>query len=579
MNSIKIKFMKTTKLIRYALFAIVLIAVGFAGCEDATSYQIDAPIDLQNRIDSIAAAKASIDTGDTTYIDISTTIVGAEDNSAAWWTAFSDYFSIPSNQLLHIEFTNYTSGANNWNNWNLAVSNEIEDRDGEGYAEYFVLRSDAYGWAGGMADEGYEFDLNMVTNNYPDTDGDGDIWNDFRTTMAGASVTIEVDHSATGNVYVTATAVGTNGTELVETYSQAVSASSNITAFLIADGSHFEMKEAYLIPSKVTVVEDVMSSSISVTGVPTALELGDEDYWGEGVATVTFADGSSTEVDTADVSFTVPDLSTIGEKTILVTYSKTKQGEYGPAVSTYYSLEVTNAVTSLEVTTLPSNTTYTFPGPTAPAFDPTDMVVTATYSDGATGVIANKDLQFEIPAVNGAQNATITYVGSTSTVTTTCPITNVMGGTYLVGTDTSTAWWTEFSNDYYVPSGSTRKFTMKCYSSETNNWNSPCTILRKSDNTENAVVRMDHFGWGDGYGTATAESDWDWDTFLTNIDGSDIVISITNNGDNTADIRYDVTYEGGETHYQVYTGITVDSADLTCALVVEAAYLEVTSVE
>ena len=57
----------------------------------------------------------------------------------------------------------------------------------------------------------------MISHNYPDTDGDSDIWNDFRKTMQGAHVTMEIDHSATGNVFVTATAVGTNGTELVMT--------------------------------------------------------------------------------------------------------------------------------------------------------------------------------------------------------------------------------------------------------------------------------------------------------------------------------------------------------------------------
>ena len=91
-----------------------------------------------------------------------------------------------------------------------------------------------------------------------------------------------------------------------------------------------------------------------------------------------------------------------------------------------------------------------------------------------------------------------------------------------------------------------------------------------------AVVRMDNYGWGDGYGTATATSDWNWDVFTSNISGSKVVITVTNNGDNTADVRYDVTYATGETHFQEYAGITVDSADLTCALVIEGAYVVIT---
>ena len=97
-----------------------------------------------------------------------------------------------------------------------------------------------------MAGEGYTFDLKMVTQDYPDTDGDGDIWNDFRKTMEGARVSIEVDHSSTGNVFITATAVGKNGTKLVEIYQQPVSATADIMAFLVCDGSHFEMKNRYI---------------------------------------------------------------------------------------------------------------------------------------------------------------------------------------------------------------------------------------------------------------------------------------------------------------------------------------------
>jgi len=548
-----------------AFCAIVLAALGLVGCQKLDIYSIDAPSDLQRRIDSIAAAKPN--TGDTTYLTIATPIVGAEDNSAAWWTAFTDYFTIPTNKLLHLEFVNHSSGAGNWNNWNLAVANA--ERDADGYAEYFVLRSDAYGWGNG------DYDGKMITQNYPDTDGDGDIWNDFRITMQGAKVTLDVDHSATGNVFVTATAVGTNGTTLVETYQQPVSITADIVAFLICDGSYFEIKKAYLIPSKVTVVEDVSPVSIAIDGAPAFVELGNTNFWGDATATVTYADGSSEKVDSADISFNViPDMTTLGKKTVVVAYSKTKQGAYGKAVSTFYTLEVTNSVSSLEVTTLPTITTYYFFNSDPIVFNTTGIVVTATYSDGTKGILPNANLQFgKIPASSGSQNAVITYVGATKTVTTTCPLTLVKGMSQVGATDFSTAWWTAFSADYPIASGSSKTITMYCYSDNLANWHSPCTILRKADKTENAVVRMDNFGWGSGYGTATATSDWDWAKFTSSISGSKVVITVTNNGNNTADILYTVTYASGETHFQKYAGVTVDSSDLNCALVTEVSYL------
>lgn len=560
--------MKMTKLMWCALCAVVLVAFCIVGCEESEIYKIDAPANLQSKIDSIAAAKASQNTGDTTFIDIATGIVGPEDNTAPWWNSFSDYFTIPTNKLLHLEFINNGTGVNNWNNWNLAVAN-VADRDADDYAEYFVLRSDAFGWGNG------DFTLGLISHNYPDTDNDGDIWNDFRTTMQGASVSLDVDHSSTGNVFITATAVGTNGTELVMTYQQPVSATEDIVAFLVADGSHFVMKKAYLLPSRVTVVEDVEPVSIQVNGAPEFVEIGNENFWGDATATVTFADGSSNQVDSADLSLTViPDMTTLGEKTVLVAYSKTKQGEFTQAVSTFYKLEVTNSVASLEVTTPPVIDTYYFFDSAPIIFNTTGLVVTATYSDGTSAVLPNASLQFgTIPAAEGTQNVEITYVGATSTVSTTFPLTLVKGTSQVGATDFSTAWWSAFSDDYAVASGTTSTITLYCYSNNVNNWNSPSTILRKADMTEYAVVRMDNFGWGDGYGTATLSSDWNWDTFRLNISGSKVVITVTNNGDDTADIRYDVTYANGETHFQEYAGITVDSADLNFALVTEGAYL------
>jgi len=561
--------MKTTRLIRCALCATVLAAFGLVGCEKLDIFSIDAPSDLQRRIDSIAAAKASVDTGDTTFLTIATAIVGPEDNSAGWWKFFSDYFTIPSNTLLHLEFVNHGTGVNNWNNWNLAVVNEIGDRDAEGYAEYFLLRSDAYGWGNS------DYDGKMISYNYPDTNGDGDIWNDFRTTMQGAYVTIEVDHSVTGNAFVTATAVGTNGVELVQTYQQPVSATADIVAFLVCDGSYFEMKKAYLLPSKMTVVEDVNPVSIVVSGAPEFIEFGNTNFWGKAKATVTFADGSSEQVDSTDLSFSViPDMTTLGKKTVVVAYSKTKQGAYCKAVSTIYTLEVTNSVASLEVTTMPIVTKYYYFNNDPILFNTRGIVVTATYSDGSKGVVPNATLQFgKIPAGSGTQNVLISYVGATKTVTTTCPLTLVKGIGQVGATDFSTGWWSAFYEDQAVASGASKTITLYCYSNQVNNWNSPCTILRKTDKTEYAVVRMDNFGWGTSYAAATLTNDWNWDVFTANISGSKVVITVTNNGNNTADVLYKVTYANGETHFQKYAGITVDSADLNCALVTEGSYL------
>lgn len=571
--------MRFTKLIWSALFATIIAAFALVGCEELEILKIDAPADLQHKIDSIAQTRKG--SGDTTNITILTPIVGAEDNSTGWNGAHSDYFRIPSNKLLHLEFLNYGTGQANWNNWNLAVTTLQDDPanyspDG-GQVGYFTLRSDAYGW--GNAD----YNGTRIAIDYPDANENGDIWDDFLATMQGAYVTLEVDHSATGSIYVTATAVGTNGVTLTQTYDHPVSGMADIVAFLVTDGSHFLMKKAYLLPSRVTAVADSEPVSIAINGAPSSVEIGDENFWGNAIATVTFADGSTAPIDSADLSFNViPDMQTVGTKTVVISYSKTKLGKFTRPVSTVYNLEVTASVTSLSVTTLPRTTTYYFYDNAPINFIPDGMVVTATYSNGSTGEMPLSNLEFgKITAAAGAQTALITYVGNSSTVTTTCPVNLVQGLSQVGNTDFSTPWPTA-SSPYTVASGSSRTVTLYLYSNNLQNFNSPSVVLGKAGklNTDvqqadgaSVVVRMDHFGWGPGYVAANATSNWNWDTFKPNLSGSRVEIEITNNGDNTATIRYDVTYANGETHFQQYANQVIDSSDLSFALVTEGAYL------
>ncbi|WP_258104661.1 hypothetical protein [Marinoscillum sp. MHG1-6] len=542
----------------------VLAALTLVSCgEELDDYSIDAPADLQQRIDSIAAAK-SASGGDTTFIDITTKVVGAEDNSSAWWSAHSDYFKVPANKRLVLEFVNHGKAEAVWNNWVLATASD--PFGAEDYFEYFILRSDGAGWSFGH--DG--FDPNLVVTDRPADDAE------FISVMQGASVTLVVDHSPTGNLFVTSKSVGTDGTEIVMTYNQPIGSVEDITAFLVVDGSHFEMEEAYLLPSAVTVLEDYAPISIAVNGAPASVELGNENFWGNAVATVTFEDGSSEEVDSVDLTFSViPDMTTIGNKTVVVAYSKSKLGEYSQAATGYYKLDVTNSIVSIAA----NNIDYYYFGTDDVAFKPKGFVVTATYSDNSTSVLDNADVDFVYPGTVspsvGTQTVDISYVGSSTTFNTTSTVTFVEGTSQVGASNLSTSWWGAHSADFTVASGMSKTFQLYCYSTDANNWNAPATILRRVSDAaqEFGVVRIDNFGWGSGYGAATTSHDWDFGTLASNISGSYIEITVTNNGDDTADIRYDVTHANGETHFQQYTGITVDSADLSCALTVDNCYL------
>lgn len=551
-----------------AFIALAAAAAVSVGCEGLEPYTVNAPADLADKIAEYEAEKQAGQSDDYTEITITSAIVGAEDNSTGWWSEFSQYFKVPSGKKLVVEFENYGSGANNWNNWNVCVSS-AKDRDTDGYSEYFVIRSDAYGWGNG------DYNGAMIDFDYG---GQEVNWDEFREKMQGAYVTLSLDHARAGYAFLEVQNVAKDGFVITEKYNQPVSSTEDIQAFLICDGSHFVMKKAYLVPSEIAEIADEDPVSVIVTGLPAAVEVGaaPEEILAQAVATVTFADNSSASVSLDDVTFSLDEnfSATTGTKTLVYSYSKTKQGNFGKSVAGYAQIEVTQSVVSMEVTSAPSVSTYYLVDQPV-NFYSEGLEVTATYGDGSTGIMDNASLSFGmVPAAAGTQNVEIAYAGSSSSVTTTCEV-NVIAGTAGIGAaDFTNGWWTTFSEDYPVAAGASKVIKMQVYSDNLANYHSPCVIMRRADLSEYCVVRMDHFGWGDvNYAGVVAESNWNWDVFPTMINMSMVTITITNNGDGTAEILYSVTYPNGEEHFQKYSNIIVDADDLQAAIVTEESYL------
>ena len=556
--------MKTQNLMLKALCALAAAAAVSMDCTGLEPYSVDAPEDLADKIAEYQAEKQASQSDDYTEITITTAIAGAEDNSTGWWTEFSQYFIVPSGKKLVVEFENFGSGANNWNNWNVCVATPYE-RGADGYSEYFVLRSDWYGW--GNAD----YDGALIEFDYGGQDVN---WDEFREKMQGAYVTLSLDHARAGYAFLEVQSVAKDGFTITEKYNQKVSSTEDIEAFLICDGSHFNIKKAYLVPSEIAEIADEDAQSISVTGLPVSVEVGSpvEAILAEAVATVTYTDNSSAVVPLEDVNFALDETFTaeIGKKTLVYSYSKTKQGNFGKSVAGYAEIEVTNPVVGLEVTVPPAFDTYYYFENASLAFRPAGMEVTAKYADGTTGNMPLSNLSFsEIELKEGPQDVTISY----KEASTTCTI-NLVKGAYAVGApDFTNPWWVTFTPDFVIAAGESKVFEMDVYSDNLANYHSPCTILRRADMSEYLVVREDHFGWGDSYEACGKESNWNWDYFAARLNGSHVVITVTNNGDNTADIRYAVKDSEGEEHFQNYLGIAVDSADLQVALVTEESYL------
>ena len=571
--------MKTQHLMLKALCALAATAAVSMGCSGLEPYVVDAPADLADKIAEYQAEKQASQSDDYTEITITTAIAGAEDNSSAWWTEFSQYFKVPTGKKLVVEFENFGSGANNWNNWNVCVATPFE-RATDGYEEYFVLRSDWYGW--GNAD----YNGAMLEFDY----GGGEVnWDEFREKMQGAYVTLSLDHARAGVAFLEVKNVAKDGFVITEKYNQPVSSTEDIEAFLICDGSHFNIKKAYLVPSEIAEIPDEMPESISVSGLPAAVELGSpaEDILAEAVATVTFTDNSNAVVPLGDVTFSLTDdfTATVGKKTLVYSYSKTKQGNYGRSVAGYAEIEVTNPVVGI----VPHATAYIIGGAKYVTLSPEAVQVECIYGDGSKGML--KSGQFALTftddkvvyeGVEGTyENAfTATYTTSsgeaiTESGTLTIAKSSLEPQTEQVGaTDFTNGWWSTFSRDWTVAPGTSQTVSMYVGSDNLGNWHSPCTILRKADLSEYCVVRMDHYGWGGSYDASTAKSsNWDWEAFMGNINGSQVSITVANSGDGFASIRYCVISADGSGHFQWYDALPVDSNDVQFALVTEESYL------
>lgn len=539
-----------------------IASASFVGCDEDDTFDINSPEWLSSRVDSIAAAKNNNTNSDTTIIEVSSTTIGTTDNATAWWGAFTDFIAIPSGKRLIMEFDNYSSGANNYNNWVLVTANRKgNSTDVDGYKEYFALRSDAYGWGGAMGtDEGYTYDAANITTNYAEVAaaaGSADQWAYFLEKINGSHVVLEIQHVSAGYIYVTATMTATDGTVLIEEYHQTASPSEDIYAYLTVDNCHYENFSAMLLPATIVITES-NPARLELANTPAFLTLGDTVYYEGVTGKVTFEDGTSADVTTSDLSFTEPDLTTVGSKTVTVIYNKTSRGNYCAPVYATYDLLVTD-FRSIRIEPVENVVYYIPAGATEVPFITKAATLYGISSDGEETVLDNTLATFS--GVNAAGEFSVSYQGLTTTGTVKVDATDCE---QLGNSDFSTGWWTAFTEPEQIKNGTTLTKTFQVRSDNGANWHGPVLIIRNAALGEIAILREDNYGWGNGYSAATLESDWNFDTFASNIDGSVFNVTITNNGA-TIDVKMEIIDAAGDAHHQYYTGITTTTTELVDA--------------
>ena len=560
------------------------------GCEGSDMFSVNSPDWLSEKIDSIEKSKVSTEE---VLVGMNEDVytVGNTDFSSGFWSSFSKYYVVQDNQKWNAVFNlNINpSATNTYKNFALIITNDV-DRGGTGYTEYGAIRFDNQ--PSGNSEWGDHIDRSFVQSNLTfETDTDKGV------DKLGGKVTLTVDRSRVDTFMVKIT----NGT-VTKTYIQpskianlnADESNTNIRCFLVPEGSFIDFQQSNIEPiGGYTSAQDKAPVSMVLNNVPAEVDKGTtlEEAMQNVSATVTFEEGVTKVIPASELLFSaINDMDEVGEKTLIAIYNKTFKGENAatPIVANA-KFNVVAGIKTITVTQAPTRTNYYYYNSAAVdgvnhtlAFDPTGMVVYATYVEGEPGVIDNSKLTFSrIPATAGKHEVTITTEnGRTATVEVNVAESAVKAVTptpvSLGAEDCSTAWWTEFTENMKIPAGETFEFNFTNYSSGAGNWNNYVLILRKADLAEYAVVRADNYGWGDGYAACTPiGTQGDWATWLATMNGAKVKMFVTNCNNGTADVQAIVTGTDGSVTTQSYLGInTIDPSDLNVAFTVDSSHLK-----
>ena len=574
-----------------SVFCVAAMALtAMTGCEGSDMFSVNSPDWLSEKIDSIEKSKVSTEE---VLVGMNEDVytVGNTDFSSGFWTSFSKYYVVQDNQKWNAVFNlNINpSATNTYKNFALIITNDV-DRGGTGYTEYGAIRFDNQ--PSGNSEWGDHIERKYVQSNLTfETDKDKGV------EKLGGKVTLTVDRSRVDTFMVKIT----NGT-VTKTYIQpskianlnADESNTNIRCFLVPEGSYIDFMQSNVEPiGGYTSAQDKAPVSMVLNNVPAEVDKGTtlEEAMQNVSATVTFEEGVTKVIPASELLFSaINDMDEVGEKTLIAIYNKTFKGENAatPIVANA-KFNVVAGIKTITVTQAPTRTNYYYYNSAAVdgvnhtlAFDPTGMVVYATYVEGEPGVIDNSKLTFSrIPATAGKHEVTITTEnGRTATVEVNVAESAVKAVTptpvSLGAEDCSTAWWTEFTKDMKIPAGETFEFNFTNYSSGAGNWNNYVLILRKADLAEYAVVRADNYGWGNGYAACTPiGTQGDWATWLATMNGAKVKMFVTNCNNGTADVQAIVTGNDGSVTVQNYLGInTIDPSDLNVAFTVDSSHLK-----
>lgn len=589
--------MRLLKKIAYACCSVTFGLLTLTGCTDGKLYDVNAPDWISDKIQEIEDSKKQPEDEMLEGMQEDVYTIGNTDFTSGWWSTFSKYYVVPDGEKWNAVFNLHINPTDNtyFKNYALVVTNDV-DRGGTGYTEYGAIRFDATNDSIAYNSQWGKLYFKHTTSTLllsPDASNA-----DPNVQSLGGKVTLTVDRT-NENAFTIKMTNGVATKIYKQPYKEgnlnADANNTNIRCFLVPEGSYIDFLQTNIVPiGGLTSALDKNPVSMVLQDVPDQVNVGTplEEAMIDVSAIVTFEEGVTKTVPAAELSISaIPDMEQPGVKTLVVIYNKTLKGENcDKPIMANTTFEVVEQIASIEVTTPPSHIQYYYYTSAATeslanrtmAFDPTGMVVTATYTDQSTRIIDNARLNFSaVPVKTGSQTVTITAEeGITATVEVNVSksiASEVRNTTSMVGAeDNSTSFHGASSDIFNVPVGKTKYITFTNYSDLAANWNNFLVFLHKSITTdEYAFVRADNFGLGNGYAACVnGGTQGDWDTWLSGMNGAKVTVYVTNCGNSTADIQAVMVGTKGKTSTQYYLGInTIDPNDLCFTLSVEKAHL------
>ncbi len=135
-------------------------------------------------------------------------MIGLEDNTTPWWTAFTDNIKVAPKETKVVNFTNFTVGDANYKNFVIILNKADLSLGAAG--EYGVVRADNWGWGAGI-----DGNANFQKIGGFATDEE---WAAWRDAMKGAKCTAYITNNGDGTADIKIVMHGVDNKDYVQEY-------------------------------------------------------------------------------------------------------------------------------------------------------------------------------------------------------------------------------------------------------------------------------------------------------------------------------------------------------------------------